>query len=29
VTIDKLGGLVTAPISKTMFGCRKLFIIAT
>jgi hypothetical protein len=29
VTIDKLGGCVTAPINKTMFGCRKCFIIAT
>ena len=29
VTMDKFGGLVTAPIKRTMFGCRRSFIIVT
>jgi hypothetical protein len=29
VTIDRLGGSVTAPMKRTIFGCLRLFIIAT
>jgi len=29
VTMDRFGGLVTAPINSTMLGCRKDFMIAT
>lgn len=29
VTMDKFGGSVTAPIKRTMFGCRRHFIMAT
>jgi hypothetical protein len=29
VTMDRFGGWVTAPIKRTIFGCRRRFIIAT
>lgn len=29
VTMDKFGGSVTAPMKRTIFGCRRRFIIAT
>uniref|UniRef100_A0A0A9GG85 CTR2 n=1 Tax=Arundo donax TaxID=35708 RepID=A0A0A9GG85_ARUDO len=29
VTIDKFGGSVTAPMNRTIFGCLRLFMIAT
>lgn len=29
VTMDRFGGLVTAPINSTILGCRKDFMIAT
>lgn len=29
VTMDKFGGVVTAPINSTIFGCRRPFIIVT
>lgn len=29
VTIDRFGGSVTAPMNRTIFGCLRLFIIAT
>jgi len=29
VTIDRFGGSVTAPMNRTIFGCLRLFMIAT